>query len=182
MSLVNSPLWALLLQAILYCPGTFCFACVLPFWAMGCCWSPSSPCSDCFTVLFCPLQLPTGLYKKVLVILHDSILPYMNEPTLMIDFLTVAYGIGEWKQAFLFFLRLCSMVHMDSEGLLDATPRPGWWNRCTFGWIEAKELTWTSLSLKMRCFNCVCQCCCSLYVRKITFKSLGRVEYWSDFF
>ncbi|XP_054248634.1 nucleolar complex protein 4 homolog isoform X2 [Indicator indicator] len=40
------------------------------------------------------LQLPTGLYKKVLVILHDSILPYMNEPTLMIDFLTVAYGIG----------------------------------------------------------------------------------------
>ncbi|KAM6377900.1 nucleolar complex protein 4 homolog isoform 1-T1 [Pluvialis apricaria] len=39
-------------------------------------------------------KLPTGLYKKVLVILHDSILPYMNEPTLMIDFLTVAYGIG----------------------------------------------------------------------------------------
>ncbi|NWI71833.1 NOC4L protein, partial [Todus mexicanus] len=39
-------------------------------------------------------QLPTGLYKKVLVIMHDSILPYMNEPTLMIDFLTVAYGIG----------------------------------------------------------------------------------------
>ncbi|XP_067163128.1 nucleolar complex protein 4 homolog isoform X1 [Apteryx mantelli] len=39
-------------------------------------------------------KLPTGLYKKVLVILHDCILPYMNEPTLMIDFLTVAYGIG----------------------------------------------------------------------------------------
>ncbi|NXV80270.1 NOC4L protein, partial [Atlantisia rogersi] len=39
-------------------------------------------------------KLPTGLYKKVLVILHDSVLPYMNEPTLMIDFLTVAYGIG----------------------------------------------------------------------------------------
>ncbi|NWI59417.1 NOC4L protein, partial [Calyptomena viridis] len=39
-------------------------------------------------------QLPTGLYKKVLVILHDSVLPYMNEPTLMMDFLTVAYGIG----------------------------------------------------------------------------------------
>uniref|UniRef100_A0A8V0ZHA0 Nucleolar complex associated 4 homolog n=1 Tax=Gallus gallus TaxID=9031 RepID=A0A8V0ZHA0_CHICK len=39
-------------------------------------------------------QLPSGLYKKVLVILHDSILPYMNEPTLMIDFLTVAYGVG----------------------------------------------------------------------------------------
>uniref|UniRef100_A0A8B9P8R0 Nucleolar complex associated 4 homolog n=2 Tax=Apteryx TaxID=8821 RepID=A0A8B9P8R0_APTOW len=39
-------------------------------------------------------KLPTDLYKKVLVILHDCILPYMNEPTLMIDFLTVAYGIG----------------------------------------------------------------------------------------
>uniref|UniRef100_A0A8B9F5X8 CCAAT-binding factor domain-containing protein n=1 Tax=Amazona collaria TaxID=241587 RepID=A0A8B9F5X8_9PSIT len=39
-------------------------------------------------------KLPTGLYKKVLVILHDSILPYMNEPTLMIDFLTLAYGVG----------------------------------------------------------------------------------------
>ncbi|XP_040458184.1 LOW QUALITY PROTEIN: nucleolar complex protein 4 homolog [Falco naumanni] len=39
-------------------------------------------------------KLPAGLYKKVLVIMHDSILPYMNEPTLMIDFLTVAYGIG----------------------------------------------------------------------------------------
>uniref|UniRef100_A0A8B9FFC0 CCAAT-binding factor domain-containing protein n=1 Tax=Amazona collaria TaxID=241587 RepID=A0A8B9FFC0_9PSIT len=39
-------------------------------------------------------KLPAGLYKKVLVILHDSILPYMNEPTLMIDFLTLAYGVG----------------------------------------------------------------------------------------
>ncbi|OXB85003.1 UNVERIFIED_CONTAM: hypothetical protein H355_016125 [Colinus virginianus] len=38
--------------------------------------------------------LPSGLYKKVLVILHDSILPHMNEPTLMIDFLTAAYGVG----------------------------------------------------------------------------------------
>lgn len=52
------------------------------------------------TVLLCPSQLPSGLYKKVLVILHDSILPHMNEPTLMIDFLTVAYGVGEQKQAF----------------------------------------------------------------------------------
>lgn len=56
------------------------------------------------------------------------------------------------KQAFLFFLRLCGMVHVDLEGLLDATPQPGWWNRCTFGWLQAKELMWTLLSLKMRCF------------------------------
>ncbi|XP_054852402.1 nucleolar complex protein 4 homolog [Eublepharis macularius] len=39
-------------------------------------------------------KLPSSLYKKVLVILHDSILPHMNEPTLMIDFLTVAYDVG----------------------------------------------------------------------------------------
>ncbi|XP_060105182.1 nucleolar complex protein 4 homolog [Heteronotia binoei] len=39
-------------------------------------------------------KLPSSLYKKVLVILHDSILPHMNEPSLMIDFLTVAYDIG----------------------------------------------------------------------------------------
>lgn len=40
------------------------------------------------------LQLPRSLIKKVLVVLHDSILPHMNEPTLMIDFLTVAYDVG----------------------------------------------------------------------------------------
>lgn len=42
-----------------------------------------------------PLQLPSSMYKKVLVILHDSILPHMSKPTLMIDFLTAAYDIGE---------------------------------------------------------------------------------------
>lgn len=36
-----------------------------------------------------------SMYKKVLVILHDSILPYMGDPTLMIDFLTAAYSVGE---------------------------------------------------------------------------------------
>ncbi|KAJ7309709.1 hypothetical protein JRQ81_007770 [Phrynocephalus forsythii] len=39
-------------------------------------------------------KLPVSLYKKVLVILHDSILPHMNEPVLMIDFLTGAYDVG----------------------------------------------------------------------------------------
>ncbi|XP_063000488.1 nucleolar complex protein 4 homolog [Elgaria multicarinata webbii] len=43
---------------------------------------------------FLKYKLPGSLYKKVLVILHDSILPHMNEPTLMIDFLTVAYDVG----------------------------------------------------------------------------------------
>ncbi|KPP68464.1 nucleolar complex protein 4-like [Scleropages formosus] len=39
-------------------------------------------------------KLPSGLYKKVLVVLHDAILPHMSQPTLMIDFLTAAYDIG----------------------------------------------------------------------------------------
>uniref|UniRef100_A0A668AKQ4 Nucleolar complex associated 4 homolog n=1 Tax=Myripristis murdjan TaxID=586833 RepID=A0A668AKQ4_9TELE len=37
---------------------------------------------------------PPNMYKKVLVILHDSILPHMSKPTLMIDFLTAAYEVG----------------------------------------------------------------------------------------
>ncbi|KAJ0047402.1 hypothetical protein NL108_002213, partial [Boleophthalmus pectinirostris] len=43
---------------------------------------------------FLKYKLPTSMYKKVLVILHDSILPHMSKPTLMIDFLTAAYDVG----------------------------------------------------------------------------------------
>ncbi|KAM4710511.1 nucleolar complex protein 4 homolog isoform 2-T2 [Discoglossus pictus] len=39
-------------------------------------------------------KLPVSLYKKVLLILHESILPHMSKPALMIDFLTAAYDIG----------------------------------------------------------------------------------------
>ncbi|XP_072228203.1 nucleolar complex protein 4 homolog isoform X1 [Leuresthes tenuis] len=39
-------------------------------------------------------KLPNGMYKKILVILHDSILPHMSKPTMMIDFLTAAYEVG----------------------------------------------------------------------------------------
>uniref|UniRef100_A0A8D1NXH0 CCAAT-binding factor domain-containing protein n=1 Tax=Sus scrofa TaxID=9823 RepID=A0A8D1NXH0_PIG len=39
-------------------------------------------------------QLPLRICKKVLVIMHDSILPHLAQPTLMIDFLTRAYDIG----------------------------------------------------------------------------------------
>ncbi|XP_030625514.1 nucleolar complex protein 4 homolog [Chanos chanos] len=39
-------------------------------------------------------KLPGSMYKKILVILHDSVLPYMSEPTLLIDFLTAAYDVG----------------------------------------------------------------------------------------
>ncbi|XP_029693731.1 nucleolar complex protein 4 homolog isoform X2 [Takifugu rubripes] len=43
---------------------------------------------------FLKYQLPSNMYKKVLVILHDSVLPHMSEPSLMIDFLTAAYEMG----------------------------------------------------------------------------------------
>ncbi|XP_026194727.1 nucleolar complex protein 4 homolog [Anabas testudineus] len=43
---------------------------------------------------FLKYKLPSTMYKKVLVILHDSILPHMSKPTLMIDFLTAAYEVG----------------------------------------------------------------------------------------
>uniref|UniRef100_UPI0037E94450 nucleolar complex protein 4 homolog n=1 Tax=Semicossyphus pulcher TaxID=241346 RepID=UPI0037E94450 len=39
-------------------------------------------------------KLPSNMYKKILVILHESILPHMSKPTLMIDFLTAAYEVG----------------------------------------------------------------------------------------
>ncbi|KAH0509078.1 Nucleolar complex protein 4-like protein [Microtus ochrogaster] len=40
------------------------------------------------------LKLPLSLYKKVLVAMHDSILPHLAQPTLMIDFLTSACDVG----------------------------------------------------------------------------------------
>ncbi|KAJ8286290.1 hypothetical protein GJAV_G00036770 [Gymnothorax javanicus] len=43
---------------------------------------------------FLKYKLPSSMYKKVLVILHDSILPHMSKPSLMIDFLTAAYDVG----------------------------------------------------------------------------------------
>ncbi|XP_045726564.2 nucleolar complex protein 4 homolog isoform X1 [Mirounga angustirostris] len=39
-------------------------------------------------------KLPLSLYKKVLVVMHDSILPHLAQPSLMIDFLTRAYDVG----------------------------------------------------------------------------------------
>ncbi|XP_072809101.1 nucleolar complex protein 4 homolog [Vicugna pacos] len=39
-------------------------------------------------------QLPLRICKKVLVIMHDAILPHLAQPSLMIDFLTRAYDIG----------------------------------------------------------------------------------------
>ncbi|XP_067232262.1 nucleolar complex protein 4 homolog [Chanodichthys erythropterus] len=45
-------------------------------------------------LVFLKYKLPSSMYKKILVILHESILPQMSDPTLMIDFLSAAYDIG----------------------------------------------------------------------------------------
>ncbi|XP_054450410.1 nucleolar complex protein 4 homolog [Pteronotus mesoamericanus] len=39
-------------------------------------------------------KLPLSLYKKVLIIMHEAILPHLAQPSLMIDFLTRAYDVG----------------------------------------------------------------------------------------
>lgn len=54
-----------------------------------------SPNGKAGTLTCCFPQLPLRVCKKVLVIMHDSILPHLAQPSLMIDFLTRAYDIGE---------------------------------------------------------------------------------------
>ncbi|XP_078467841.1 nucleolar complex protein 4 homolog [Lampetra planeri] len=39
-------------------------------------------------------KLPQGLYKRVLVILHDRVMPHMRKPPLLMDFLKASYDIG----------------------------------------------------------------------------------------
>lgn len=57
------------------------------------------------------------------------------------------------KTSFLLFvIHTCNLIHTDLEGLLAEAPWHRWWNRCTFGWDEAKEQGWTPLLLKIRCF------------------------------
>ncbi|XP_026052225.1 nucleolar complex protein 4 homolog isoform X1 [Carassius auratus] len=43
---------------------------------------------------FLKFKLPSSMYKKILVILHESIMPQMSDPSLLIDFLSAAYDIG----------------------------------------------------------------------------------------
>ncbi|RXN11530.1 nucleolar complex 4-like protein [Labeo rohita] len=45
-------------------------------------------------LMFLKFKLPSFMYKKILVILHESIMPQMSDPTLLIDFLSAAYDIG----------------------------------------------------------------------------------------
>ncbi|KAL5017194.1 hypothetical protein ScPMuIL_006783 [Solemya velum] len=43
---------------------------------------------------FLKFKLSTSLYRKVLLILHDKVMPYMTSPLLLSDFLTNSYNIG----------------------------------------------------------------------------------------
>ena len=45
------------------------------------------------------LQLPTSVYKKVLVMLPDKVIPFMPNPRLLADFLTLSDDIGELSPA-----------------------------------------------------------------------------------
>ena len=41
-------------------------------------------------------QLSGSLYKKVLVVLHEKVMPFMSNPLLLADFLTSSYNIGQY--------------------------------------------------------------------------------------
>uniref|UniRef100_H3CE75 Nucleolar complex associated 4 homolog n=1 Tax=Tetraodon nigroviridis TaxID=99883 RepID=H3CE75_TETNG len=60
---------------------------------------------------FLKYRLPSNLYKKVLVILHDSVLPHMSEPTLMMDFLTAAYDVAGGAISLLALNGLFVLIH-----------------------------------------------------------------------
>ncbi|XP_033747229.1 LOW QUALITY PROTEIN: nucleolar complex protein 4 homolog B-like [Pecten maximus] len=45
-------------------------------------------------VTFLAFQLPTNLYRRSLIILHDKVMPYMTSPVMLCDFLTESYNIG----------------------------------------------------------------------------------------
>ncbi|CAH9106725.1 unnamed protein product [Cuscuta epithymum] len=45
-------------------------------------------------ISFLKLPLPLDVYKEVLVSLHQAIIPYLSNPTMLCDFLTRSYDIG----------------------------------------------------------------------------------------
>uniref|UniRef100_A0A8C9CCT7 Nucleolar complex associated 4 homolog n=1 Tax=Phocoena sinus TaxID=42100 RepID=A0A8C9CCT7_PHOSS len=56
-------------------------------------------------------QLPLRVCKKVLVIMHDSILPHLAQPSLMIDFLARACDVGEAGSTSLALNGLFILIH-----------------------------------------------------------------------
>jgi len=45
-------------------------------------------------VYVCVFQLTAGLYRRVLVILPDKVMPQMTSPIALCDFLTQAFNVG----------------------------------------------------------------------------------------
>ncbi|PIK50120.1 putative nucleolar complex protein 4-like [Apostichopus japonicus] len=43
---------------------------------------------------FLKLKLPSKVYKRVLVLLHEKVMPHMSSPVLLTDFLTSSYNVG----------------------------------------------------------------------------------------
>ncbi|XP_061163332.1 nucleolar complex protein 4 homolog B-like [Saccostrea echinata] len=43
---------------------------------------------------FLQLKLPNSVYKKVLIILHDKVMPHLTNPLYLSDFLTASYDVG----------------------------------------------------------------------------------------
>ncbi|EPS72261.1 hypothetical protein M569_02494, partial [Genlisea aurea] len=45
-------------------------------------------------ISFLRLELPVDVYKEVLATLHEAVIPYLSNPTVLCDFLTQSYDIG----------------------------------------------------------------------------------------
>lgn len=149
-SLINSPIWELLLQAVLYFPGTFPSACALPFWArlLLLCEFSLQCLFLCvvlsFTAAHWPLQKGSCHSARLCPALHE----WAHSHDGLLD-------SGLWHrwvgQPFI-PCGTSSMGLMDLEALLDAASWAGWWNMCTLCWDGAKELGLTQFSLKVRWF------------------------------
>lgn len=51
--------------------------------------------SKCW-LTFLKLPLTTDTYKRILVNLHEFIMPHMNHPIMLMDFLTDSYNLGNY--------------------------------------------------------------------------------------
>ncbi|KAI8812152.1 CBF/Mak21 family-domain-containing protein [Cladochytrium replicatum] len=50
--------------------------------------------SNCWMAIFKLPNMPLPMYKQILAIVHKRIIPYMTNPTLLMDFLTDSYRLG----------------------------------------------------------------------------------------
>lgn len=55
---------------------------------------PFPPCSDAWLALL-QLPVPSDIYTKVLIKIHESVIPNMINPNMLSDFLTFSLNQGE---------------------------------------------------------------------------------------